>query len=60
MPQPDPGGLFMTEGLSATWSMLINPRDGKPRLSYLEPTLTVIPFPLDDRICTNPEMNPDN
>ena len=45
MPQPDPNGLFMPEGLSATWLMLIGP-DGDPRPVYVEPSIIVSPFPL--------------
>ncbi len=58
IPQPDPNGLFMPDGLSATWIMLIDPVDGKPRPMYFEPVLSVSPFPLPDSICTNPESNP--
>lgn len=59
VPQPDPNGLFMPDGLSATWVMLIGP-DGKPRPMYFEPVLSVVPFPLPDHLTTNPEYNPDN
>ena len=46
MPQPDPNGLFMPEGLSATWLMLINPKTGEPHPVYVEPQIVVSPFPL--------------
>jgi len=58
IPQPDPNGLFMPDGLSATWVMLIGP-DGQPRPMYFEPVLSVVPFPLADSLCTNPALNPD-
>lgn len=45
MPQADPNGLFMPEGLSATWLMLKGP-DGKPHPVYLEPEIIVSPFKL--------------
>lgn len=45
MPQPEPNGLFMPEGLSATWLMMID-ADGKPRPVYIEPQIVVSPFPL--------------
>lgn len=46
LPQAEPNGLFMPEGLSATWLMLIDPRTGKPRPVYVEPEIIVSPFPL--------------
>lgn len=46
MPQAEPNGLFMPEGLSATWLMLIDPRTNKPRPVYVEPAIIVSPFPL--------------
>lgn len=46
IPQPEPNGLFMPEGLSATWIMLIDPTTGEPRPVYFEPTIVVSPFPL--------------
>jgi hypothetical protein len=45
MPQADPNGLFMPEGLSATWVMLKGP-DGDVRPVYIEPEIIVSPFPL--------------
>ena len=47
LPQADPNGLFMPEGLSATWVMLKD-QDGKPRPVYFEPQIIVSPFPLHD------------
>lgn len=46
LPQPDPNGLFMPDGLSATWLMMIDPRTGNPRPVYVEPEIVVSPFPL--------------
>lgn len=46
LPQPDPNGLFMPAGLSATWLMLIDPKTNKPRPVYVEPEIVVSPFPL--------------
>ena len=45
LPQADPNGLFMPDGLSATWVMLIGP-DGKPHPVYVESEITVSPFKL--------------
>lgn len=46
MPQPEPNGLFMPEGLSATWLLLIDPSSGKPRPVYIESEILVSPFEL--------------
>lgn len=45
MPQPEPNGLFMPEGLDATWVFLLD-GDGNPRPVYLEPQILVSPFKL--------------
>lgn len=47
IPQPDPNGLFMPSGLSATWLMMLDPATQKPRPVYVEPEIIVSPFPLD-------------
>lgn len=47
LPQPDPNGLFMPQGLSATWLMMIDKKTGKARPVYVEPQIIVSPFPLD-------------
>lgn len=49
IPQADPNGLFMPEGLSATWLMMIDPDTKEPRPVYLEPEIIVSPFKLDIR-----------
>ncbi len=46
LPQPDPNGLFMPSGLSATWLMMIDPKTGDARPVYVEPAIVVSPFPL--------------
>lgn len=46
MPQADPNGLFMPQGLSATWLMMIDPKTNKPRPVYIEPEIVVSPFKL--------------
>lgn len=45
LPQPDPNGLFMPGGLSATWLMLLD-EHGDARPVYIEPEIIVSPFPL--------------
>lgn len=47
IPQADPNGLFMPEGLSATWLMMIDPDTNEPRPVYLEPEIIVSPFKLN-------------
>ena len=46
IPQADPNGLFMPEGLSATWLMMIDPTTKEPRPVYVEPQIIVSPFRL--------------
>jgi len=46
MPQPEPNGLFMPEGLSATWLMMVDPATDEPRAVYVEPQIIVSPFKL--------------
>ena len=46
IPQPEPNGLFMPDGLSATWLMMIDPANGEVRPVYVEPTIIVSPFKL--------------
>ena len=50
MPQPDPNGLFMPEGLSATWLMMVDPETGDARPVYVESEITVSPFKLSNAI----------
>ncbi len=44
--QAEPNGLFMPEGLSATWLMMIDPETNEPRPVYVEPLIIVSPFKL--------------
>jgi hypothetical protein len=46
IPQAEPNGLFMPEGLSATWLMMIDPSTGDARPVYIEPQIIVSPFKL--------------
>jgi hypothetical protein len=52
MPQPDPNGLFMPEGLSATWLMMLDGQ-GNPKPVYVEPQIMVSPFPLHNLSMAN-------
>lgn len=45
LPQAEPNGLFVPEGLSATWIFLID-EDGNPRPTYVEPAIIVSPVKL--------------
>lgn len=47
LPQPDPNGLYMPEGLSATWVLCVDPGSGKPDPVYVEPSIIVSRFELD-------------
>jgi len=46
LPQADPNGLFMPDGLSATWILLKDPDSGEARPTYVEPSIVVSPFKL--------------
>ncbi|MCP4393122.1 MAG: hypothetical protein GY804_02480 [Alphaproteobacteria bacterium] len=46
IPQADPNGLYMPTSSSATWLMMIDPKNNTPRPVYLEPEIVVSPFPL--------------
>ena len=48
LPQPDPNGLFMPEGLSATWLIMVDPNNpkGDPKPVYVEQEILVSPFKL--------------
>jgi hypothetical protein len=46
LPQADPNGLFMPDGLSATWILLKDPKTGEARPSYVEPSIVVSPIKL--------------
>ena len=44
-PQPEPNGLYVPEGLSATWVFLID-ENGDPHPTYVEPSIIVSPTKL--------------
>jgi len=45
VPQAEPNGLFMPEGLNATWLLLLD-AEGKPHPTYVEPEIIVSPIAL--------------
>jgi len=50
LPQADPNGLYMPEGLSATWLMLVNEETGEPEIIYSEPEIVVTQSKLPKRL----------
>ena len=48
IPQAEPNQIFKPTGLSATWLMLINPKDNSIHPAYFEPEIIVLPFPAED------------
>ena len=50
LPQADPNGLYMPEGLSATWLMLINEDTGETEIIYAEPSIVVTQSKLPKRL----------
>ncbi len=59
VPQPEPNGLFMPEGLSATWLILINEETGEREIMYTEPSIIVTQTKLPKRLCAEWSL-PDN
>ena len=51
LPQADPNGLYLPEGLSATWLYLINETTGEAQVTYAEPEIIVSQGKLPARIC---------
>lgn len=47
LPQADPNGLYMPEGLSATWLMMEDPDTGEIKPVYVEQEILVSPFRLN-------------
>jgi hypothetical protein len=46
LPQPDPNGLFMPDGMAATWVLCLDESDGDIDPLYIEPEILVSPFRL--------------
>lgn len=47
LPQAEPNGLFMPEGLAATYVMCVVPGKDEVQAVYVEPEIVVSPFPLN-------------
>lgn len=46
--QAEPNGLFMPEGLAATYVMCVNPEKNTVEAVYVEPEVVVSPFPIGE------------
>lgn len=46
IPQPEPNGLFMPEGLAATWVMCVDEAGDDVKAVYVEPEIIVSPIQL--------------
>lgn len=44
LPQPEPNGLFMPEGLAATYVMCVDAENDDVKAVYVEPEVIVSPF----------------
>lgn len=51
LPQADPNGLYMPEGMSATWLYLLDETTGEAQITYAEPEIIVSQGKLPARIC---------
>ena len=58
LPQADPNGLFMPQGLSATWLMMVDEESGETRPVYVEPKIIVSPFKLHAEKVVNEKLPP--
>lgn len=47
LPQAEPNGLFMPEGLAATYVMCVVPGKDEVQAVYIEPEIIVSPFPFN-------------
>jgi len=54
LPQAEPNGLFMPEGLAATYVMCVDEENESIEPMYVEPELIVTPFPLPANLVINP------
>lgn len=52
LPQPDPNGLFSPASADGTWILLVDPKTKAVHPMYMEPKVSVIPFPLPDEVCS--------
>lgn len=59
LPQADPNGLYMPEGLSATWLMLINEETGEAEIIYTEPSIIVTQSKLSKRLVVDWSLTED-
>lgn len=50
LPQAEPNGLFMPSSTTATWVFVIDPIKKEPVPLYVEPLITVSPFPLQHAV----------
>lgn len=51
LPQADPDGLYLPEGLSATWLYLIDETTGESQVTYIESEITVSQSKIPARLC---------
>lgn len=49
--QADPNGLYMPEGLSATWLVIVDEETGEQSVNYIESEITVTQSKLPRRLC---------
>jgi len=59
IPQADPNGLYMPEGLSATWLMMINETTGEREIMYAEPNVVVKQSKLPKRLVEDWSLTKD-
>lgn len=58
VPQADPNGLFSPAAADATWILLKDPNADDVKPVYIEPKITVSPFPLPDSVLASNSTSP--
>lgn len=51
LPQADPNGLYLPDGMSATWLYLIDENTGESQVTYIESEITVSQGKIPARLC---------
>lgn len=51
LPQADPNGLYLPDGINATWLYLIDENTGESQVTYIESEITVSQGKIPARLC---------
>ena len=59
LPQADPNGLYSSDGLSATWLMMIDEDTGERSIRYVEPEIVVTQTKIPARLVEDWSLTTD-